>query len=82
MAGEGELDFAAVFEGEPSQSPVQAIEILAGRGAAFDAYEVPVTPFGVVVGPDGIVWHTRHVGSEGAVQELVDAAKVNHDATA
>lgn len=82
-----ELGFAAVYQGQPSDRldvTSDLVEIYAGDDAAFDDYQIPITPYGVVVGTDGVVREARRVGSAGAVQELIDTAKtakVSHAAS-
>ncbi|GAA2608009.1 hypothetical protein SMC26_17595 [Actinomadura fulvescens] len=76
------LAFFAVYEAPPREQPAVTITTLVDE-AAFDAYEIPITPFGVVVGMDGVIREARRVGSQQAIERLIDTAKkVNHDASA
>jgi hypothetical protein len=71
----------AVFAGDaPAADPPPALRILANQDALFQAYRIPATPFGVVVGADGRVRTAEPVGSVRALHDLVAEAGGRYDA--
>jgi hypothetical protein len=65
----------AVFAGgAPAVDPPPGLRILTGRRDLFEAYEIPATPFGVIVGADGRVRVAEPVGSVRALHALAAEA--------
>jgi hypothetical protein len=65
----------AVFAGEPIDAvPPENMRILAGQKELFTAYQVPATPYGVIVGADGRVRTAEPVGSVRGLRDLVTEA--------
>lgn len=54
--------------------PAAPFPVLTGAARLFDAYDVPVTPFAVMVDADGRVRRSVPVGSAAALRELLDLA--------
>lgn len=54
--------------------PPEHLRILAGQGDLFDAYQVPATPYAVLVGSDGRVRTAEPVGSVRALHTLIAQA--------
>jgi len=65
-----QLAFVAVFRGEPVAESSN-IEVISNQHEAFRRFRVPVTPFGVAVGPSGITVASRPIGSVTALEEFV-----------
>ncbi len=60
--------------------PPAHLRILPGQGALFTAYQVPATPYGVIVGADGRVRVAEPVGSVRGLHALVaEAGGHRHD---
>jgi hypothetical protein len=72
---DGELSYVAVFPGPADDLPSQRVQVLQDQSAAFRRLSIPVTPFGVVVTPGGVVSHAAAVGSSLALHELTGTAK-------
>jgi hypothetical protein len=54
--------------------PPEHLRVLPGEKELFTAYQVPATPYGVIVGADGRVRTAEPVGSVRALHALVDEA--------
>lgn len=78
-----DIDFISVFaDGElPSGLDGSRVRIYMDQKEAFDRYRVPVTPFAVVVGKDGIVQDAAPVGSDDVLEAFISrAAGGTHEA--
>jgi hypothetical protein len=65
----------AVFAGEAIDAvPPANMRILSGQKELFTAYQVPATPYGVIVGADGRVRTAEPVGSVRGLRGLVTEA--------
>ncbi len=69
--------FSLVVAGEAKsfRSESGKIRVFANAGSYLARFEVPVTPFGVVVGSDGLISAATPLGSKAAVQDLITAAE-------
>ena len=72
---DGKLSYVAVFPGPTDDLPTRRVRVLQNQSAAFQTLSIPVTPFGVVVGADGVVSRATPVGSASALQDLTGTAK-------
>lgn len=73
----------AIFAEETAAAePPANMRILSGQGDLFTAYQVPATPYGVIVGADGRVRTAEPVGSIRGLHALVTEAggRVHDDA--
>ncbi|MDN3355025.1 hypothetical protein [Actinomadura sp. DC4] len=62
----------AVFAGAAIEAvPPDGMRVLTGRQELFTDYQVPATPYGVIVGADGRVRTAEPVGSVRGLRELV-----------
>jgi hypothetical protein len=65
----------AIFAEEPIVAdPPAHLRVLPGQEELFTAYQVPATPYGVIVGADGRVRTAEPVGSVRGLHALVDEA--------
>ena len=64
----------ALYRTVPDPPPAAPFPVLTEAARLFDAYDVPVTPFAVVVDADGRVRRSVPVGSAAALRELLEAA--------
>jgi hypothetical protein len=67
--------FAAVFPGSATGFTSSVVQALEGQEAAFERFRIPATPFGVVVGADGLVVAAEPIGSAAALRALVERVK-------
>lgn len=72
---DGELAYVAVFPGPADDLRSRRVQVLQNQSAAFGRFSIPVTPFGVVVTPGGVVSHAVAVGSSSALHDLMGTAK-------
>lgn len=68
----------AVFADEAiAADPPGNMSVLTGQADLFSAYEVPATPYAVIVGADGRVRETEAVGSVRGLHALVERVGVH-----
>jgi hypothetical protein len=72
---DGDRSYVAVFPGSADGLRAQRVQVLQNQSAAFRRFSIPVTPFGVVVAPGGVVAHAAAVGSSSTLRELTRTAK-------
>lgn len=70
-----DVNFAVVLQGRTERFSSSRISVLQDRREVFAELNIPVTPFGVVVGRDGRITEARPLGTARAVQELMHATE-------
>jgi hypothetical protein len=72
VSNAGRLRFLAVFPEGANGHQQRQVEVIENADEAFTKYQIPVTPFGVVIGPDGRIVQTSPLGSESLFNQLVE----------
>jgi hypothetical protein len=68
----GDTAFTALFAGHDGGFRTDQVRVLTGQATAFERYQVPLTPFGVKVSPEGVLVAAAPVGSDKILKELVE----------
>lgn len=66
------VDFKIIFPGSPNGFQTSRAEVLADQEAAFGAFNIPATPYGIVVNSQGVVVAASPLGSEAALREFLN----------
>jgi hypothetical protein len=68
----GDTAFTALFAGHDGGFQTDHVRVLTRQARAFEQYQVPLTPFGVKVSPEGVLIAAAPVGSDKILKELVE----------
>jgi hypothetical protein len=67
----GSMDHVVVFSGTANGYDTRGVRVLTNQREAFQAYRIPVTPFGVVVTDRRIIARAGAIGSDEALLTLL-----------
>jgi hypothetical protein len=68
----GDIAFAALFAAHDGDFRTDHVRVLTRQARAFERYQVPLTPFGVKVSPEGVLIAAAPVGSNEILKDLVE----------
>lgn len=67
----GELEVLALFRGSADEFRPARVKVVENANDTFDRFQVPFTPFGVVISQDGRIAGSAPLGSEEALSQLL-----------
>ncbi|MGH3039433.1 MAG: hypothetical protein ACRDLZ_08520 [Gaiellaceae bacterium] len=68
-----QADFRILFSGSLNGFETSRVAALGNQEAAFSKFNIPATPYGVIVNSQGVVVAASPLGSESALREFVSA---------
>ncbi|GAA2639052.1 hypothetical protein SMC26_40770 [Actinomadura fulvescens] len=69
--GENRVEFVGLFADDPNDHRSHGVRLVGNATEAFESYQIPVTPFGVVISTEGTVLASTALGAPHEIRDLV-----------